>query len=41
MLDCATAGAHQGGVALHPIIHLIDQMFVLPAGDAIAWQVNA
>ena len=34
MLDGAPPDAHQVWVALHPIIHLIDKMFVLPAGDA-------
>lgn len=34
VLECKASDAHQVGIALHPIIHLVDQMFVLPAGDA-------
>jgi len=34
VLDCAPPDAHLVGVALHSIIHLIDQMLVLQAGDA-------
>ena len=30
VLECTASDVHQVGIALHPIIHLVDQMFVLP-----------
>ena len=33
VFDGRAAQTHQGGVAVHTIVHRLDQMLVLPAGD--------